>query len=439
MTITIIGTGYVGLVTGIGFAEKGNTVICVDNNQDKLDLLKQGISPIWEKGLSELLAKNIQNQTISFSDDLAGSVKSSEIIFLCLPTPPKEDGSADLSHVVAVAKEMSTHLDEYKIIVNKSTVPVGSTDLIKTYLLEQNQNAKFDVVSNPEFLREGNAIEDFLNPERVVVGTSSNTAKAKMLELYKPFVADESQILLMDEKSSELTKYAANSFLATKITFINQIASLCELNGANVEMIAKGVGLDSRIGSKFLQAGIGYGGSCFPKDVSALIKYSDYIGYDFSILKSVQKENLIQKLKPVEKVTEIFGEDLSGLAISIWGLAFKPETDDIRESPSIYIIQELLQRKAKIKAFDPIAISNVQKFTDFEDKYSNQIEYLNDKYEATKDTDCLLICTDWQEFKDTDLEVLKSQMKQKYIFDGRNIFDKYKMLELGFDYYSIGR
>lgn len=440
MNIAVIGTGYVGLVTGIGFAEKGNQVICVDNNQAKLEMLRSGKSPIWEKGLDELIVKNLAQGTISFTDNLQSAVEQSEIIFLCLPTPPREDGSADLSYVITVSKEISRYIKDYRIIVNKSTVPVGSTEIVRNHLLEYNQDCNFDVVSNPEFLKEGNAVLDFMEPERVVIGTSSNQARQKLVELYKPFVKNEDQILLMDEKSAELTKYAANSFLATKITFINQIADLCDINGANVDLVGKGVGLDSRIGTKFLKAGIGYGGSCFPKDVSALIKYSDGIGYDFSILKQVQSENTKRKIKPIHKLTELYGEDFSHLKFGIWGLAFKPETDDVREAPSAYIIKELLDKKSNsVVAFDPVAIDSFKEFANLDNEYKSQIQFTINQYEVLDDIDVLIICTEWNEFKQADRGIIANKLKGKTVFDGRNIWEPEEMLELGISYHSIGR
>jgi len=440
MKIAVIGTGYVGLVTGIGFAEKGNQVICVDNNQVKLDVLRSGKSPIWEKGLDELIVKNSDSGNIVFTDDLQYAVEESEIIFLCLPTPPREDGSADLSYVITVSKEIARHIKEYRIIVNKSTVPVGSTEIVRNHLLEYNKDCNFDVVSNPEFLKEGNAVLDFMEPERVVIGTSSNQARQKLVELYLPFVQNENQILLMDEKSSELTKYAANSFLATKITFINQIADLCELNNADVELVAKGIGLDSRIGSKFLKAGIGYGGSCFPKDVSALINYSDGIGYDFSILKEVQAENTRRKIKPIHKLVELYGDDFSSLKFGVWGLAFKPETDDVREAPSAYIIRELMDKKAKsVLAFDPVAMDSFREFANLEDEYKSRIDFVSSQYEVLDDIDVLIICTEWDEFRNADRAILADKLKGKVVFDGRNIWRPEEMLELGIKYYSVGR
>lgn len=440
MKVSVIGTGYVGLVTGIGFAEKGNQVICVDNNQAKLDVLRSGKSPIWEKGLDELIVKNLESGNIVFTDDLQYAVEESEIIFLCLPTPPQEDGSADLSYVITVSKEIARYIKEYRIIVNKSTVPVGSTEIVRNHLLEYNKDCNFDVVSNPEFLKEGNAVLDFMEPERVVIGTSSNQARQKLVELYLPFVQNEEQILLMDEKSSELTKYAANSFLATKITFINQIADLCELNNADVELVAKGIGLDSRIGSKFLKAGIGYGGSCFPKDVSALIKYSDGVGYDFSILKQVQAENTRRKIKPIHKLVELYGDDFSSLKVGVWGLAFKPETDDVREAPSAYIIRELLNKKTKsVIAFDPVAMDSFREFANLEEEYKSRVEFVSSQYEVLEDIDVLIICTEWDEFRNADRAILEDKLKGKVVFDGRNIWDPEEMLELGIKYYSVGR
>jgi len=432
MKISVIGTGYVGLVTGVCFAESGNQVICVDNDPEKLTKLRAGQVPIYEPGLETLFERNLKEGRIHFTDSLADAVEHAEIIFLALPTPPMEDGSADLKYVLGVAGEMGKLLKDYRVIVNKSTVPVGTADLV-TAKIKENTQVEFDVVSNPEFLREGFAVEDFMKPERVVVGTTSEKARKQMDKLYKPFLLSGNPLIFMDERSSELTKYAANSFLATKITFMNEIANLCEKVGADVDMVRKGIGSDTRIGKRFLFPGVGYGGSCFPKDVSALFKTSRQYEYAFRLLDAVMAVNEDQKEVLVEKVLNYFGGDISGKKFAIWGLAFKPNTDDIREAPALKIIARLLEAGASVTAFDPEAIENVKRYSGLDISYG---ESLND---TTDQADALLIVTEWAEFRNPEFEELKTRMKSPVIFDGRNIFDLTDMEGKGFYYASIGR
>ena len=432
MNITVIGTGYVGLVGGTCFAESGNNVLCVDNNQEKLDMLKAGNMPIYEPGLEVLFDRNIKEGRLKFTDSLEEAVNFAEIIFLALPTPPMEDGSADLQYVLNVASQIGPLMKEYKVIVNKSTVPVGTADLV-TEAVSKNANAAFDVVSNPEFLREGAAVEDFMKPERVVIGSRSERARKAMEKLYKPFVMSGNPIIFMDERSSELTKYAANSFLATKISFMNEIALLCEKVGADVDMVRKGIGSDSRIGKRFLFAGAGYGGSCFPKDVSALYKTALLYDYRFNILKAVMEVNENQKELLVEKIISFYGNDLTGLTFGVWGLAFKPNTDDIREAPALVIIDQLTKLGAKVKGFDPEAMEQVRKYTDL------KLELVENQYKALEGADALIIITEWNEFRNPDFEKIKSLLKSPVIFDGRNIFELEQMEALNYYYNSIGR
>ncbi len=432
MKISIIGTGYVGLVSGTCFAETGNKVICVDIDNNKIQNLRSGNIPIYEPQLDVLFERNVRQGRLEFTSSLKEAVDQSELIFLALPTPPGEDGSADLSYVLKVAKELGEIISEYKVIVDKSTVPVGTAEKV-TSAIQQNAKVDFDVVSNPEFLREGFAVEDFLKPDRVVIGTSSSRAKKVMEELYRPFVRQGNPIIFMDEKSAELTKYAANSFLATKISFMNEIANICELLEADVDKVRIGIGSDTRIGKRFLFPGIGYGGSCFPKDVQALIKSSSQVGYDFKILNSVEEVNTNQKTIIVPKIKNYFGNDLRGKKIALWGLAFKPDTDDIREAPSRYIIDELLECGAKICAFDPEAMDNMKAI------YSDKISFGANNYEILENADALLIATEWSVFRNPDFTRVSQLMKEKVIFDGRNLYDIQKMTSLGYRYYSIGR
>jgi UDPglucose 6-dehydrogenase len=432
MKIAVVGTGYVGLVTGTCFAETGNQVICVDNNSDKVAQMKRGEVPIYEPHLDLIFERNIKQGRLVFTTNLEEGIRDAKIIFLALPTPPDENGSADLKHVLEVAGQLGKLMTDYKVIVNKSTVPVGTAEKVRNVIAE-NCKIEFDVVSNPEFLREGFAVDDFMKPDRVVVGTKSEKAKKLMTELYAPFVRQGNPIYFMDERSAELTKYAANAFLAMKITFMNEIANLCERTGANVDSIRVGIGADDRIGKRFLFAGIGYGGSCFPKDVSALSKIAEEYKYDFNVLKSVMKVNEEQKRSIVRKVNNYFENNLKGKRIALWGLAFKPDTDDIREAPALYIIEELLKEGAQVSAFDPAAIKNVNKI------FGEKVTYGKDEYEILKNADALIIATEWSVFRTPEFEKMKSLMKNKAIFDGRNLYDLSQMRELGFYYNSIGR
>jgi UDPglucose 6-dehydrogenase len=432
LKISIIGTGYVGLVTGTCLAEKGNSVTCVDIDSDKINKLCSGKITIYEPGLESFFIKNLKSKNLRFSTNLKESIKNAEIIFLALPTPKGKDGSADLSYVLDVALQISKFLNSYKIIVNKSTVPVGTAEKVRNQI-SKNYNGNFDIVSNPEFLKEGVAVNDFMNPERIIIGSSSDHAKKIMSDLYKPFVKNKDDIIFMDERSSELTKYASNSFLATKISFMNEIAQLCELIGADVDNVRLGMGSDSRIGNKFLYPGIGYGGSCFPKDVKALIKSSSDCNYDFKILKSVENINSIQKVFLFKKLKKYFNNKLKGKKITIWGLAFKPNTDDIREAPSLSLISELIKENVKIKVYDPVAIDNVK------NEIGNKIKYYQNKYDAANDADALIIATEWEEFKSIDYKKLKKLMNKKIIFDGRNILNSDDLNKHEFIYKGIGK
>ncbi|WP_343524746.1 UDP-glucose/GDP-mannose dehydrogenase family protein [Pedobacter sp.] len=432
MKIAVIGTGYVGLVTGTCLAETGNDVICVDINEAKVKQMQAGEVPIYEPGLDLLFHRNIEQERLTFTTNLADAVKESQIIFMALPTPPGGDGAADLSYILGAAKDISKLITEYKIIVNKSTVPVGTADKVKAVFAE-NTSIEVDVVSNPEFLREGVAVDDFMKPDRVVLGTKSEKAKKLMAELYAPYVRQGNPILFMDERSSELTKYAANSFLATKITFMNEVANLCELVGADVDAVRKGIGSDERIGKRFLFPGVGYGGSCFPKDVQALVKSSDDYAYDFQILKSVMEVNERQKTILVDKVLKYYKNDISGKHFALWGLAFKPETDDIREAPALYIIEALIKNGATVTVFDPEAMNNVKGVI------GDQVNYAKNQYDALENADALLIATEWSVFRNPDFEKIDNILKSKVIFDGRNLYDLQKMIDLGYYYNSIGR
>ncbi len=432
MKIAVIGTGYVGLVTGTCLAETGNNVICVDIVEEKVNKMKAGQLPIYEPGLDVLFHRNIAQNRLSFTTNLAEGIKDAQIIFMALPTPPGGDGAADLSYILGAAKDIAKLITEYKVIVNKSTVPVGTADKVAA-VFAAHTDVEVDVVSNPEFLREGVAVDDFMKPDRVVIGTTSEKAKKLMGELYAPYVRQGNPIYYMDERSSELTKYAANSFLATKITFMNEIANLCEIVGADVDMVRKGIGSDDRIGKRFLFPGIGYGGSCFPKDVQALEKAAVEHQYDFKILKAVMDVNEKQKTVLTEKVLKYFKGDLKGKKFALWGLAFKPETDDIREAPALYIIDDLLAAGAEVTVFDPEAIENVRALV------GDKINYANDQYEALQGADALLIATEWSVFRNPDFEKMDEILKSKVVFDGRNLFDLQKMIDLGYYYNSIGR
>lgn len=430
--IAVVGTGYVGLVTGTCFAETGNQVICVDIDENKVNRMRNGEVPIYEPHLDVLFERNIKANRLSFTTDLAEGIKDAEIIFLALPTPPGEDGSADLSYILGVADELGKMITDYKVIVDKSTVPVGTAEKVDA-ALRANAKVDFDVVSNPEFLREGFAVGDFLKPDRVVVGTSSERAKKVMESLYKPFVRQGNPIIFMDEKSAELTKYAANSFLATKITFMNEVANFCELVGADVDKVRIGIGSDSRIGKRFLFPGIGYGGSCFPKDVQALVESGKEENFDFEILNAVMEVNESQKTALMPKIKNFFRGDLKGKKIAMWGLAFKPDTDDIREAPALYMIDALTKEGAEITAYDPEAMKNVQGVV------GDTINYTENEYDALKNADALVICTEWGLFRNPDFNKMSELMTDKVIFDGRNLFDVERMNKLGFYYNSIGR
>ena len=432
MKISVIGTGYVGLVTGTCLAETGNEVICVDIDEEKVKKMRSGEVPIYEPHLDVLFERNIKANRLNFSTSLEEGLEHGDIIFLALPTPEDEDGSADLKYILGVADEIGKFIKEYKVIVDKSTVPVGTSDKVKE-VISKNAKVDFDVVSNPEFLREGFAVDDFLKPERIVVGASSEKASKLMQKLYKPFVRSGNPIIIMDEKSAELTKYAANSFLATKITFMNEIANFCEKVGADVDKVRAGMGTDSRIGKRFLFPGIGYGGSCFPKDVKALNKSGNDIGYNFKILDAVIKVNDDQKRILIPRIDKYFNNDLSDKTIAIWGLAFKPETDDIREAPALYMIEELLKRGAKINVFDPEAMENVER------KFGNSINYATNMYEAVEKADALVISTEWSIFRTPNFKKLKECLNEPVIFDGRNLYDISDVEAEGFYYSSIGR
>jgi UDPglucose 6-dehydrogenase len=433
MKIAVVGTGYVGLVSGTCFAETGNQVTCVDIDEKKINKLNSGQLTIYEPGLETIFERNTSQGRLNFTTSLADGIKDAEVIFLALPTPPGEDGSADLKYIMKVAADLSKIITDYKVIVDKSTVPVGTAEKVEAALLQHLDKDLFDVVSNPEFLREGVAVEDFLKPDRVVVGTSSSRAEKVMRKLYEPFVRQGNPIYIMDERSAEMTKYAANSYLATRISFMNEIANLCDRAGADVDNVRKGMGSDSRIGKRFLFPGVGYGGSCFPKDVQALAKTAEEHKYDFKILKSVMGVNDLQKEILSQKIIDYFGGDVNGKTIAIWGLAFKPNTDDIREAPAITIISRLMSKGAKIQAFDPEAMEN------FRDEVTDSIMYCSNQYDAIKGADALAIITEWSVFRSPDFNKIKTLLSRPAIFDGRNLYGKETMKDLGFDYQSIGR
>jgi UDPglucose 6-dehydrogenase len=431
MKIAVVGTGYVGLVTGTCFAETGNHVSCIDIDANKIKKLNAGTITIYEPGLEPLFQRNFDQKRLFFTTDLAEGIKGAEIIFLALPTPPGEDGSADLQYVLKVASELGELLDHYTVIVDKSTVPVGTAEKVNIAISEKAK-VSFDVVSNPEFLREGVAVDDFMRPDRVVIGSASSQAEEVMQQLYAPFVRQGNPIIFMDIKSAELTKYAANAFLATKITFMNEIANLCSLLGADVDAVRQGIGTDSRIGKRFLFAGTGYGGSCFPKDVQALSKSAQEVAYDFDMLKAVIKVNNRQKKKLINPIESYLGS-LKDKTIAIWGLAFKPYTDDIREAPALANIELLLEKGAHLRVYDPEAMNNVQELI------GDQIYYAKNQYDALEDADALMIMTEWPVFRTPDFDLVVSKMKNKAIFDGRNLYDLSQMKKLSFTYYSIGR
>jgi UDPglucose 6-dehydrogenase len=432
MKICMVGTGYVGLVTGTCFAETGNDVICVDNNGEKIKQLNQGHVPIYEPGLDEMIKRNVSEGRLCFTTDLARGVKESLFIFIAVGTPSSDDGSADLSSVWSVGREIGRHMNGYKIVVTKSTVPVGTTERVKA-IITQETKEQFDVASNPEFLKEGAAIDDFMKPDRVVVGTSNPRVTELMKELYEPFVRTGKPILIMDIRSSELTKYAANAMLATRISFMNEMANLCEKLGADVNLVRRGMGSDPRIGSSFLFPGVGYGGSCFPKDVKAIIKFGLEAGYAMKILPMVEEVNHFQKRMLAEKVIDYFGGTAHGKKIALWGLSFKPKTDDMRDAPAIEIINLLLDAGAVIEAFDPVAAQETKKI------FGERIGYGKKNYDVLKDAEALLVITEWNEFREPDFGKIKSLMKNPVIFDGRNIYDGKKLKEKGFTYFSIGK
>ncbi len=439
MKLTVIGTGYVGLVSGTCFAEMGNDVICVDNDKAKIDNLKKGIIPIWEPGLEEMVIRNIEGERLSFTSNIKEAVENSDICFIAVGTPPDEDGAADLQYVLAVAKDIAEFMNSYKVIIDKSTVPVGTADKLKSaiqkVLDEREVDYKFDVVSNPEFLKEGDAINDSMKPDRVVVGTDSEDCVELMRELYTPFARSHEKLIIMSVHSAEMTKYTANAMLATKISFMNDIANLCELTGADINEVRHGIGSDSRIGYKFIYPGVGYGGSCFPKDVKALIKMAESVGTKTRILQAVEVVNDDQKSVLIQKVKKHFGDDLTGLVFSIWGLAFKPKTDDMREAPSITIIKGLIEAGATIQAFDPVAMDEANRIFGENPK----IKYTHGNYDALKGADALLLVTEWNQFRYPDFDKMKKLLKSPVIFDGRNQFNPNELKSKGFTYYGIGR
>lgn len=432
MKIAVVGTGYVGLVTGTCFAETGNQVTCVDIDEAKVKSMKAGKVPIYEPHLEGMFQRNIKNKRLSFTVSLKEAVKDADVIFLALPTPPSEDGSADLSYVLGVAHALGKYLDHYAVVVNKSTVPVGTAEKVKAEIA-QNAKTEFDVASNPEFTREGFAVDDFMKPDRIVIGSSSKRANAILSELYAPFVRQGNPIYFMDERSSELTKYVANSFLPTKITFMNEVANLCELVGADVDQVRIAIGADDRIGKRFLFSGIGYGGSCFPKDVLALHRTANEHGYAFEMLEAVMAVNERQRLLMLRKLNQFFKNNLRGKKIAVWGLAFKPDTDDIREAPSLYLIKELLDAGAKVSAYDPEAMENVRR------QFKDKLEYGKDQYSILKHADALVIATEWSVFRTPDFKKIKSLLANTAIFDGRNLYEPGQMEKLGFYYTSVGR
>jgi UDPglucose 6-dehydrogenase len=432
MKIAVVGTGYVGLVTGTCFAETGNDVTCIDIDKNKVDKLTNGQITIYEPGLEKLFLRNLKEERLRFTTSLEDGIKEAAIIFLALPTPPGEDGSADLKYILGVSDHLGKILTDYKVIIDKSTVPVGTAEKVQA-AIAANYKGEFDVVSNPEFLREGVAVDDFMKPDRVVVGTSSERARKVLGDLYNPFVRQGNPIIFMDERSAELTKYAANSFLATKITFMNEIALLCEKLGADVDMVRRGVGSDERIGKRFLFPGIGYGGSCFPKDVQALVKSSIDVQYEFKILNAVMEINEKQKLHLIPKIKKYFNNKLNGKKFALWGLAFKPNTDDIREAPALYMIEALIAEGASVCAFDPEAMPNVKQLM------GDKITYAENQYDCLKDADALIIATEWNEFRTPNFLKIVTSLKTKVIFDGRNLFDTGAIKELGFYYESVGR
>ena len=437
MNISIVGTGYVGLVSGACLAETGAIVNCIDVNQSKIDSLNEGIMPIYEPGLEDLVKRNVQKERLFFKTKLSEVVNDSDAIFIAVGTPPDEDGSADLKYVLGVAREIGSNLNNYTVVVTKSTVPVGTAKKVKAAIQEEldkrGVSVEFDVASNPEFLKEGNAVDDFLKPDRIVIGVETETAEKVLKRLYKPFVLNNHPIIVMDITSSEMTKYVANAMLATKISFINEVANLCEIVGADINLVRKGIGSDTRIGYKFLYPGVGYGGSCFPKDVQALIKTAKSYNYSLNILQAVEDANDFQKTVLFDKINKYFGGNLKGKTIAIWGLSFKPETDDMREAPSLVLIKSLLENGVTINAYDPIAMHETQRIL------GDKIKYCKDMYEALIGADALAVVTEWSEFRLPNFKVMERLMNDKILFDGRNIFDLEQIEEFGFTYFSIGR
>jgi UDPglucose 6-dehydrogenase len=436
MNVTIVGSGYVGLVTGACFSEVGINVTCVDIDQKKIENLNKGIIPIFEPGLENMITKNMKKGRLHFTTNIAEALEDSEVLFISVGTPPDEDGSADLKYVLAVARDCGKHMKDYMLVVTKSTVPVGTSKKVKKALQEEldkrNVDIEFDVASNPEFLKEGAAINDFLKPDRIVVGLDSQRAEDLMSSLYNPFTLNGHPVIFMDIVSAEMTKYAANAMLATKISFINDIANLCEIVGADINKVRKGIGSDSRIGPKFIYPGIGYGGSCFPKDVQALIRTASENNYELQVLKAVESVNKYQKLVLFNKINTYFKGDLKGKTIAIWGLAFKPQTDDMREAPSLYIIKSLLEAGATVKAYDPVAIEEAKHH------FGDTITYCNEQYETLIDADCLAILTEWPEFKFPSFKIITKLLSKPVIFDGRNIYDRDQIKRNGFEYFCIG-
>jgi UDPglucose 6-dehydrogenase len=432
MKISIIGTGYVGLVQGAVFADTGNQVICMDIDEKKVAMLKKGHVPIYEPGLEEMVKKNMSDKRLEFTTNLNSTVERADVIFLCLPTPQSEDGSADLSHVLGVAQKVADVITGDKILVSKSTVPVGTVDRIRT-ILKKSGKSGVEVVANPEFLKEGAAVQDSLKPDRIVIGTRSKKAAEVMKDLYAPFVRTGNPVIVMDERSAEMTKYAANAFLATKISFVNELANLCEATGADIDLVRKGIGSDPRIGPQFLFSGVGYGGSCFPKDVKALIRTSHDHQFEFRILRAVDEVNERQKRVLLWKVSQHFGKSLVGKVIAIWGLAFKPQTDDMREAPSIPIVTGLIELGAKVRVHDPVAMPKAKTI------FGQKVDYIDNAYEAVKGADALLVITEWNEFRRPDFAQMKSLMRKPVVFDGRNIYDPRELTQQGFQYFGIGR
>ncbi len=436
MKIAIVGSGYVGLVTGTCFAEVGIDVVCVDVNSQKIENLKNGIIPIFEPGLEDMIHRNMKKGRLSFTTDISEAIKDSEVLFIAVGTPPDEDGSADLKYVLSVARDCGKYINDYLLIVTKSTVPVGTAGKVKAAVEEElakrGVSIEFDVASNPEFLKEGAAIEDFLKPDRIVIGLNSQRAEELMRSLYKPFTLNGHPVIFMDITSAEMTKYAANSMLATKISFMNDIANLCEVVGADVNMVRKGIGSDSRIGTKFIYPGIGYGGSCFPKDVQALVKTASEYGYELRVLKAVEAVNKDQKSVLFDKILKHHNGDIKGKTITVWGLSFKPQTDDMREAPSLVIIEKLLEAGASVKAYDPVAMKETRHH------FGDRIQYFEDQYEALIDSDGLAMITEWPEFKFPKFQIMKKLMVNPVVFDGRNIYDRNELKRYGFAYYCIG-